>query len=166
MKKTHWTTLWGSVGMLAAFVLWTICLCLVDVQTLGPQNSAVGLAAINRLFHELTGVHMSLYALTDWLSLIPGGVALGFALLGLCQWIKRKRLRAVDSSLFVLGGFYFVTAAIYVLFEVLVINYRPILIHGRLEVSYPSSTTMLVLCIMPTALMQARTRIKNCFFKK
>ena len=71
----------------------------------------------------------------------------------------------VDFSILVLGVYYLITIAAYLLFEYVVINYRPILIEGRLEVSYPSSTTLLVLCVMPTALMQMRSRIINILFK-
>ena len=90
----------------------------------------------------------------------------GFAILGLVQWIKRKSLFKVDRSILVLGGFYIVVMAVYILFEMVVINYRPILIDGYLEASYPSSTTMLVMCVMPTAMMQLRTRIKNKVFSR
>ena len=65
-----------------------------------------------------------------------------------------------------MGGFYVVTIAIYLFFEKFVINFRPVLIEGYLEVSYPSSTTMLVMCVMPTAMMQWSSRIKNKKWKK
>jgi undecaprenyl-diphosphatase len=106
-------------------------------------------------------VHLSLYTVTDVLSLIPLGVVMGFALLGLSQWVRRKSLWKVDRSILVLGGFYAAVMAIYLLFEVAVVNYRPVLINGLLEASYPSSTTMLVMCVMPTAAMQLHTRIKK-----
>ena len=109
---------------------------------------------------------MSLYKITDWLGLIPIGFVMGFAGLGLIQWIKRKHLLKVDHSILLLGGFYMVVMAVYVFFETVVVNYRPILIEGHLEASYPSSTTVLVLCVMPTAVMQLNVRIKNGVFKR
>lgn len=150
-----------SLCLLAAFALWTIAVRFIDVEAIGPQDSSVGFATINRFVHNLTGVHFSLYNITDWLGLVPIFVCVGFGILGLVQWIKRRSICKVDHDILVLGGFYVVTIAAYLLFERIVINYRPVLIGGILEASYPSSTTMLVLCVMPTAMMQFGERIKN-----
>jgi undecaprenyl-diphosphatase len=46
------------------------------------------------------------------------------------------------------------------------INYRPILIDGNLEASYPSSTTLLVLSVMPTLKYQSDRRIMNPVTRK
>ena len=161
MKKENQKKCYGAVCFLTAFVLWTAAVRTVDVKAIGPQGSMVGFAAVNRYVHSLTGVHMSLYTLTDWLSLIPLGFVMGFALLGLGQWIKRKRLLKVDRSILILGGFYLVVMAAFLFFEKFVVNYRPVLIDGQLEASYPSSTTMLVMCVMPTAMMQLNARLRN-----
>ena len=152
--------------MLTAFVLWTVAVQFIDVRTIGPNGSSVGFATINGFVHKLTGVHMSLYNVTDWLGLVPVFVAMGFALFGFAQWIKRKHLSKVDYSIFVLGGFYIAVMAVYVLFEMITVNYRPVLINGILEKSYPSSTTLIVMCVMPTAIMQFNSRIKNTALKK
>ena len=161
MKKKNRRNLYISVAMLLAFILWTIAVRIVDVKAIGPEGSGVGFASINARIHKLTGVHMPLYHITDWLGLVPVFIAFGFALLGFAQWMKRKKLSKVDYNILVLGGFYIVVMAVYVLFEMLVVNYRPVLIGGILEASYPSSTTMLVMCVMPTAIMQLNARIKN-----
>ena len=84
-----------------------------------------------------------------------------FGILGFAQWVKRKSIRKVDHDILAMGGFYGVTIAVYLLFEYVVINYRPVLIGGILEASYPSSTTVLVMCVMPTAMLQCNSRIKN-----
>ena len=166
MKKENQRNFCIATCMLLAFLLWTVAIQFVDVQAIGPQESSVGFATINQFVHNLTGVHMSLYTITDWLGLVPLMFVMGFGTLGLIQWIKRKQLLKVDYSILVLGGFYIVVMAVYVLFEMLVVNYRPVLIGGILEASYPSSTTMLVMCVMPTAIMQFNTRIKNNVLKR
>ena len=166
MKKKSRRLFFLGASLLAAFVLWTVLVCFVDVQAIGPEGSSVGFATLNGCVHDFTGVNMSLYVITDWLGLVPIGVAFGFAVLGLVQWIKRKSLLKVDRSILVLGGFYIVVMAVYVLFEMVVINYRPTLIDGYLEASYPSSTTMLVMCVMPTAMIQLCARIKNKVFSR
>ena len=161
MKKEGKKFAVAALCLLAAFVLWTVMVCLIDVQPIGPENSAVGFATINGAFHALTGVHMAIYDLTDLLSVIPLGFVAAFGLLGLVQLIRRKDLRKVDGDILVLGGFYIVVLAFFCLFEVLDINYRPVLIEGVLEASYPSSTTMLALCVMPSVMLQVGKRMKD-----
>ena len=144
MKKNDYKYFYTAISFLVAFVLWTVLVRIVDVKVIGPNGSKVGFATINGFFHKLTGVHLWLYVITDWLGLVPIAVMLVFAGVGLFQWIKRKSLFKVARSILLLGVFYIVVFLAYILFEFLVINYRPILINGVLEASYPSSTTMLV----------------------
>ena len=155
-----------ATGTLVLFILWTLLVCFVDVRAIGPEGSFVGFGALNGAIHNITGVNITLYIITDWLGLVPIVTALSFAILGLVQLIKRKSLLRVDYSILALGVFYIAVIVIYVLFEIVVINYRPILIDGTLESSYPSSTTILVMTIMPTAVMQLKCRIKNLIFKR
>ena len=153
-------------GLLVLFIIWTIALRFVDVGAIGPQDSSVGFATLNKAIHNITGVHMSLYTITDWLGIVPICFIIGFGISGLCEWIKRKNLFKVDYGILILDGFYIVVMALYIFFEMFVVNYRPILLNGNLEASYPSATTMLAMCVMPTAIMQFNTRIKNNGFKK
>ena len=155
-----------SISLLISFVFWTIAVSFVDVQPIGPNGSSVGFSTINEFFHNLTGVNFDLYIITDWLGLVPVFICMAFAIVGLVQLISRKSLFKVDFSILTLGVFYIVTIAVYLFFEYFVVNYRPVLINGYLEASYPSSTTMLVMCVMPTALIQFNNRIKNKIFNK
>lgn len=160
--KTKYSNKWIVCAIWwGLFVLWTVVVAEVDVQSIGPNGSTVGLAGLNQWVHKRLGVHLSLYLATDWLSVLPLGCVLFFAGMGLWQWIRRKSIWRVDPDIWVLGGFYLLTAAMFVLFEVLAVNYRPILLEGVLEVSYPSSTTLLVLTVMPTARLQLQARGKQ-----
>ncbi len=166
IERIGTTKIYVGLGFLGAFLLWTALLRLIDVAPVGPLGSEVGFSALNQWVHGLTGVHLVLYTVTDWLGLVPLGVAFGFAVFGLLQWIRRKHLLKVDRSILVLGGFYVVVMAVYLLFEAVTVNYRPILINGVLETSYPSSTTMLCLCVMPTAMLQWKRRIRRTALKR
>ena len=155
----------GSI-CLAVFALWTVLLKIIDVEPIGPKGSSVGFASLNGFFHNLTGVNMDLYIITDWFGLVPVFFIFGFGIFGFVQLIRRKSLLKVDFDILLLGGFYVIMAAAYLFFENFVINYRPVLIEGILEASYPSSTTLLVMCVMPAAAIQLDKRIKNLKFKK
>lgn len=159
--KSKKRLLWSGAAALVLFGLWTAAVCFLDVQPIGPGSAKVGLATVNLRFFRFTGVHLALYALSDWLSLVPMGFILGFAGLGLAQLIVRKSLLKVDFNLLALGVFYVVVLAAYLLFEQYPVNVRPVLINGCCEASYPSSTTLLVLSVVPTAMLQLKGRILN-----
>lgn len=73
--------------------------------------------------------------------------------------MQRKSLFKVDLDIILLGVYYVFVIFGYLLFEIVPINYRPVLIEGFLEASYPSSTTLLVLSVMPTLYFQAQRRL-------
>ena len=158
MKQNEKKHLWTGIGFLLAFLLWTALIRCIDVQAAGPSGTTVGFAAFNLWFHHLTGVHMTIYTITDWLGLVPIAVCLGFGLVGVFQLIRRKSLIRVDPDILLLGLYYVLVILAYLIFEMIPINYRPILIGGALEASYPSSTTLLVLSVMPTLKLQIDRR--------
>ena len=162
-KKKH---MWMGIWFLLAFLLWTALIRCVDVQTVGPSGTKVGFAAFNLWFHHLTGVHMTLYTITDWLGLVPIAVCLGFGVVGAFQLIRRKSLIRVDPDILLLGLYYVLVILAYLIFEMIPINYRPILIGGALEASYPSSTTLLVLSVMPTLVFQVDRRCERKTVKR
>lgn len=166
MKDTRKRDLLEGIVLVAAFALWTVAIRLIDVQNAGPLGSEVGFATINVWFHRLTGVHMLIYTITDWLGLVPIIICMCFGVLGLVQMIHRRSLLKVDSDILLLGAYYVVVILGYLLFEMMPINYRPILIGGNLEASYPSSTTLLVLSVMPTLKYQSERRIAKPVTRK
>ena len=157
MKKNQ--NVLAGILLLVGFAVWTFLIQEVDVQPIGPNGSSVGFAALNGWFHQLTGVHWMLYTLTDWLGLVPIFVCLIFAGIGFVQLVQRKSLFKVDLDILLLGAYYVLVIFSYLLFEMVPINYRPVLIEGFLEASYPSSTTLLVLSVMPTLYFQAQRRL-------
>ena len=166
MKKNGKKQLITGVSFMLVFVIWTWLIQKVDVQPVGQKGTDVGVAAFNCWFHKFTGVHMGLYTITDWLGLVPVFVCIVFGGIGLWQLIKRKNLFKVDTDLIYLGIYYVIVIFGYLFFEMCPINYRPILIEGILEASYPSSTTLLVLSVMPTLVLQANRRIENRYLKR
>ena len=152
--------IFGSIFVII-FAIWTALIQIVDVQAVGQNGTDIGFATFNCWFHKITGVNMTLYTVTDWLGLVPLVVSLMFAGVGVVQLVKRKSLLKVDSDILILGIYYVVVVFCYLVFEMIPINYRPILIEGIMEASYPSSTTLLVLCVMPTLMEQMNRRVKN-----
>lgn len=166
MKKTGRKKLLTGVGLLGVFAVCTLLIQRVDVHAVGPKGTKIGFTACNIWVHRLTGVHMLLYTVTDWLGLVPIGICMCFGALGFVQLIKRRSLLRVDADLLILGIYYALVIAAYLVFEMIPINYRPILIEGRLETSYPSSTTLLVLSVLPTLSFQMNRRTENTLLRR
>ena len=163
MKQKIYLSIASALFIL--FIIFTALVMALDVQPIGPNESSVGLASINDAFRNALGTTESYneiwYDISELAGLIPLAMAGGFAILGLCQAIKRKSLLKVDNHLFVLAGFYAAVLVAYVAFEIVEINFRPVLMEGVLEASYPSSHTMLSLGICTTAICELHELLKD-----
>lgn len=166
MKTKGMKNLISGIVFIIFFTIWTILIKIIDVQPIGVNVTNIGFAIINGWFYSLTGVNMTLYTITDWLGLLPIFICMFFGFMGFIQLIKRKNLLKVDFDIIILGVYYVIVILCYLIFEMYSINYRPILINGFMEASYPSSTTLLVLCVMPTLVFQANQRLKSITLKR
>ena len=162
MKKRN---LLFSILFLFLAILFTILVQVVDVQAIGPNGSLVGFATINQLVFDTLKTNDTLYHLTEWVGILPIFIALLYALVGFGELIKAKDLRKVDKNLLSLAVFYIVVIGVYVLFEIYEVNYRPILMDGVLEASYPSSHTMMAICICGSSLFISKRIFKTEFAK-
>ena len=166
MKKNEKKSLLIGSLFLAIFAVWTVLIQAVDVQPLGQNGTGIGFAAFNCWFHHFTGVNMAIYTITDWMGLVPVVICLSFAGIGLVQLIKRRSLFRVDADIMILGVYFVIVFLAYAIFEMTPINYRPILIEGIMEASYPSSTTLLVLSVMPVLIEQIQRRLSGIGVKR
>lgn len=153
-------------GLFAVAIIYTILVKYIDVQAIGPKDSLVGFATINKFIFNLTGVNMVWYSITDWLGFVPLIIAFIYAMIGLVQMIKRKNILKVDKEILGLGVFYIIVIGLYIFFETCIINYRPTLMDGILEASYPSSHTLLSVCICGSSLIINKYLFKNRNFFK
>ena len=142
-----------SVILILLAIIFTILVKNVDVNTLGANGSNIGFSTLNRSVFDNIGVNMTWYNITNCLGIISIIIALAYVLIGLIQLVKRKNVSKVDKEIIALGIFYVILAAIYIAFEIFIVNYRPILMDGELEASYPSSHTMLTIFICGSAIL-------------
>lgn len=153
-------------GLFAIAIIYTLLVKYIDVQAIGPNDSLVGFATINNFMFNLTGVNMLWYDITDWWGFVPLFIAFIYAIIGFIQMIKRRSILKVDKEILGLGVYYIIVIGLYIFFETYVINYRPILMDGILEASYPSSHTLLSVCICGSSLIINKYLFKNKNFFK
>ena len=153
-------------GLFAVAIIYTLLVKYIDVQEIGPNDSLVGFATINNFMFNLTGVNMLWYDITDWWGFVPLFIAFIYAMIGFIQMIKRRNILKVDKEILGLGVYYIIVIGLYIFFETCIINYRPTLMDGILEASYPSSHTLLSVCICGSSLIINKYLFKNRNFFK
>ena len=153
-------------GLFAVAIIYTLLVKYIDVQEIGPNDSLVGFATINNFMFNLTGVNMLWYDITDWWGFVPLFIAFIYAMIGFIQMIKRRNILKVDKEILGLGVYYIIVIGLYIFFETCIINYRPTLMDGILEASYPSSHTLLSVCICGSSLIIKKYLFKNRNFFK
>lgn len=167
MKKSK--SLIISIGLFIIFVIFTILLKIVDVKGIGPNDSKVGFAFLNGHFQMLIGYNRALYKITEVLGIASLLIVLIYGLIGLIELVKTKSFKTVDKNLYKLLAFYIIVLIFYVFFEKVIINYRPVLLitnNYLLEPSYPSSHTILSLCVCGSAIIVNKNLCKKYNFLK
>lgn len=157
--------IFAFVFIIISFV-YTILVKTVDVSDIGPNGSFVGFSTINQKFFELTGMNSFWYKLTKYLGYIPFLIVLYYGVIGFIQLITRKSILKVDKRIIYLGILYVLLGITYLFFEKVIINYRPVLLEGELEASYPSSHTMLALVICASSILISKYYVKNKSIQK
>lgn len=155
-----------SICLIMLSVIYTILVKYVDVAPIGPKASSVGFSTLNKFVFNFLGRSNIWYNITEVLGMISILIALFYALIGLYKLIKNKSILKIDKEIIILGIFYFVVLLVYLFFEKVIINYRPILVKGVLEASYPSSHTMLSICICLSAIIINNKLYKNMRISK
>ena len=150
-----------STILILLAVVFTILVKVVDVKQVGVNGTSIGFATLNQFVFKTTGVNMIWYHITDWLGLVPIFMAMAYALIGFIQLIKRKSLFKVDKEIIILGLFYIVVISLYIFFEKVIVNYRPILMNGFLEASYPSSHTLMTICLCGSSIIVNKKLFNN-----
>ena len=133
----------------------------VDIMAIGPKGSKVGFGTVNKYFKDMFTYNKTIYKVTEILGLIALLIVAIYGLVGLVQLIKRKSFCKIDKRIYILGAFYVLVGLIYVFFEKVVTNYRPVIMDGKLEASFPSSHTVLAICVCLSAISINKFYIKD-----
>ena len=154
-----------TILLLVSSIIFIVLLKRVDIKCDAVNNSCIGFATINQFIFDKIGVNMTWYTITDWLGIIPILMSVVYAIIGLKQLMKRKSIKKVDKEILLLGVFYILVISIYILFEKCIINYRPILMNGFLEASFPSSHVLMTICLCGSSIIINNKLFKNNFTK-
>ena len=150
-----------AIGVIIIFIIYTMLIKTIDIKAIGPHYSKVGFATINQAFHNVTGMNEAWYKISKYLGILPLCIIGIYALIGCIQLIKRKKILKVDKPILTLGVFYIIVGIIYLFFEKVIVNYRPVLTNGKLEASFPSSHTVLAICVCASSVLISKYYIKN-----
>lgn len=154
-----------GLSLFILFIIFTLLVATVDVKDVGISNTKLGFSAINKSVFEALGQSEACLTVSDVLGIVVLFVAAAFALVGLYQLIKRKSIKLVDAPILALGALYAADVFFYVLFELVIINYAPILKDGEIAASYPSSHTLLAMTVMISCAAVLGTYVKNRAYK-
>ena len=154
-----------SVILTIVSIVYTILVKTVDVKPIGPNNSNIGFSRLNDAFRSLIGSSTLIYKITEVFGLILLLLVVIYGCIGIGQLISRKKIFKVDREIIILGCLYVLMMVVYVFFEKVVINYRPILIDNELEASYPSSHTILALCVGLSSLKVSKRYFNKKYIK-
>ena len=139
---------------LAVVIIWTALVKVIDVHYVGAAGS-LGFYALNTQVNDFVqSLNTKTFKLiTDVLMFAAIATCLPFAIVGLVQLIKRKDLKKVDSTIYVILAGYVAMVVMYFVFEIVKINYSPLSTAEELKASYPSSHVLVYSVMMGMAVL-------------
>ena len=146
-QKRRW--IWCSVAtaLTVFFLVFTLTVKFVDVQKDGTQS--IGWATVNFWWRDVVGVQ-SVWHVISHIVLGASFVALGVILFWqIIHFCRVRKLRLLPRHWWYFYLTLVVLAGCYALFEFLPLNYRPFLVNGIAEVSYPSSHVLMLTTLCP-----------------
>ena len=159
--KNKKTNFYFSMILILLSIIFTVLSKIIDVKKIGPNDTSVGFATINQFVSSAVGFNDTWYSITEWLGIFPVLIAVFYVIIGFVQLIKRKSVFKVDKEIILLGALYIVVFGLYMFFEKIIINYRPVLMEGILESSYPSSHTLMAVCICGSSIIVNKKVFNN-----
>ena len=174
MKKTNYLL---SFILLVIAIVFTILVAKVDVKTVevkpidgvtqnGVLTTDIGFSSLNQSVADKISFNNTFYKISKYAGYLALVFVAFYGFTGLIELMQKKSLKGVNKALYMLAAFYVCVAIVYVLFEVVVINNRPVDMGEGLEASFPSSHTMLALCVCGSSLIASKYIIKKDNFRK
>lgn len=160
MKK-HIINFSITAALFVVFAVFTIIAKFVDTGLVLTTNTKIGLSSINKPIFDSIKISDAWGTVSTVLFLVAALVALALIVIGVREFIKTKQLSKVNHKILFLIGLYMLTVFFYFLFEILIVNYRPLLDEGLAKASYPSSHTLLVCVVCLSACFVVPDYIKN-----
>ena len=166
--------------LLALFLLFTVVVSTVNVASVpvkvvaadgswtAGEEIRIGLSGVNVPVSDQLGYRAGAYKVSKYLGYLSILTAVAFVAWFICEAVKRRSAAKADRRLIALMILFALTAAAYLLFEVLKLNYRPVVLDEGLEASYPSTHTLLAVAVMGgaartlTALRKGPSRLCAC----
>ena len=135
------------------FVLLIVLLKTVDVELDAATGKEIGFSSLNFRVRDAIGTNMSWYDLTEYLGYFSIALAAAFAAWAAVRLIlARFSFKKMGYDFIVLGCLYLALVLFYVFFEIVVVNYRPVLLESTTpEASFPSSHTFLSIAVLSSA---------------
>ena len=160
-KKTKF--LITTILLLMLTIFFIVTLKLVDVKPIGPQETRVGYATLNKAVFDKVGTSSLWLDVTKYMGYGCLAVAGLFTVLAVIQLIRRWSLSAVDRHFKGVIVLYLAVLVVEALFRYLVINRRPVLLPGETvpAPSFPSTHTMIACVAMGSAVMMIDYYVEN-----
>ena len=156
-KRQSWFLI--ATTLTVFFVVFTLTLKLVDMQS--DSSQFIGWASINIWWRDLIGVHFSWHIISHFIALISLLVLTGILIWQVITVFHRRKLSALTRNWWVFDITLLALGLSYLLFQIVAINYRPIQVDGAIEISYPSSHSLLITTTWLLIIFRLRREIQS-----